>query len=283
MSDLSIRDGDPWWASPDIRVIDSPTSDTTILHPVAGTEHWVQARVWNRGADDESNALVKFYWANPAVGFTRDTANAIGTAYVSLRAGVDTWVLCLAPWVPSMVNQGHVCLLAEVIPHGGAAPSTAQFTVSHDPRVAQRNVNLVTAQPRKMFFAVPISVMTPFPAITAMTVSARVGTRDDLGRLLPDLREAEDVVEPRQLGLVEATCPSEEQVERAQPKVRLRVQPGQQRMLSVVGRVDDGQVAVVHVEQEFMDRPTHCGGGVTVVVDNREQVETKSSEMEGQS
>ncbi|WP_141401358.1 hypothetical protein [Ornithinimicrobium cerasi] len=134
-----------------------------------------------------------------------------------------------------------------------------------------------------MFFAVPISVMTPFPAITAMTVSARVGTRDDLGRLLPDLREAEDVVEPRQLGLVEATCPSEEQVERAQPKVRLRVQPGQQRMLSVVGRVDDGQVAVVHVEQEFMDRPTHCGGGVTVVVDNREQVETKSSEMEGQS
>lgn len=274
---LVIEDGNPWWASPSIRVLDDPSADAEVPHIVAGRQHWVQARVRNVEGPNATNAQVRFYWANPAVGFTRQDAEQIGSSFVSLRAGSEAWVLCLAPWVPSMVNEGHVCLLAEVIPADGPAPNPlSPFAVDGDPRVAQRNVSIVA--PKVLpgggvgFWFLPVEVMNPLPGMDdePMLITARAGTIEDLRAALPGRDLPKDVTDPAGLGLADGACPSPEQAADAPPERQLGLKPGERALLSVTGHLDRGQVAVVHVTQEFPHRPAHRGGGVTVIVDFRE-------------
>ena len=74
--DLEIRDGSVrWWLSPDILTV--PGTDPDISNagfPVAGHPCFVYARVTNIGLTRVENATVNFYWANPAIAFTRMTA-----------------------------------------------------------------------------------------------------------------------------------------------------------------------------------------------------------------
>src|SRR5689334_1634761 len=101
---LEIFDGNPWWLSPDIWVVPGDDPEGTPGSPIAGDNAYLWARVHNTGKDRVENATVRFFWADPSVGFDRNTANIIGTANVTLNGGQTSEVLCLTPWVPIFVN-----------------------------------------------------------------------------------------------------------------------------------------------------------------------------------
>jgi len=143
--ELEIRDGSPhWYLSPNIWVVMDP-SDTIESMPIAGTPCYLKARVRNNGSTTVANATVKFYWANPSIGVTRSTATLIGQSFVSLAAGGEDDVLCLIPWVPVFLNEGHECVIAEAYHSSDPLPATTDFNVPTDRHVAQRNLSVLMA------------------------------------------------------------------------------------------------------------------------------------------
>jgi hypothetical protein len=142
--ELEIRDGSPWWVSPDIMVVADP-NDTDESAPAEGRPCYLKARVRNNGSTEVSDAIVKFYWANPAVGVTRNTANLIGQAFVSLAPGDVEEALCLTRWVPEYFNNGHACVLAEAFHEDNDPIATTfpDFEVPTDRHVAQRNLGVI--------------------------------------------------------------------------------------------------------------------------------------------
>lgn len=150
---LEIHDGVPhWYLSPDIWTVPNDPLGAPAL-PIENLPCYLYARVSNNGTTNVLNATVKFYWANPAVGFNRMTANFIGQSNVSLTAGQTDDVLCLVPWMPSFVNNGHQCILAEVFHASDPLPATLDFNVPTDRHVAQRNLSVISAK-AKMFMLV---------------------------------------------------------------------------------------------------------------------------------
>jgi hypothetical protein len=144
---LEIEDGNPaWYLSHDIWTVPGDDPEGLAGIPIIGSKCYLWARIHNKGTTPVNNATVRFYWANPSVGFDRNTANFIGTAFVSLAASETREVLCLTPWVPVFVNDGHECVLAEAF-HSGADPLPASpaFNVPTDRHVAQRNLSVVKA------------------------------------------------------------------------------------------------------------------------------------------
>ncbi|GLU55753.1 hypothetical protein [Dyadobacter frigoris] len=142
--ELEIRDGSPWYLSPDVWVVSDP-ADVTESMPVAGTPCYLMAKVRNNGRDAATNATVRFYWANPSIGVTRNTATLIGQAFVSLAANDLQDVLCLTAWVPEFLNEGHECILAEAFHSTDPLPLSTDFNVSTDRHVAQRNLSVLLA------------------------------------------------------------------------------------------------------------------------------------------
>ena len=104
--ELEIRDGNPWWMSPDLWVV--PGSDPTGPPgtPVAGDMAYLWAQVRNIGESRVENVTVRFYWANPAVGVDRTTANFVGSANVTLDGGQVSDVLCLVRRQVVLVTMG---------------------------------------------------------------------------------------------------------------------------------------------------------------------------------
>lgn len=146
--DLAIDDGMPWYLSPDIWVVPGDDPDGTPGTPIAGVPAYIWGNVHNRGSSAVQNATVNYYWADPSTVVSRDNATLIGTSSVSLGAGETKPVLCLSPWIPSMLNNGHLCLVAEafastdpLLPFTHSEP----FNVIGDPQIAQRNLNVVLA------------------------------------------------------------------------------------------------------------------------------------------
>lgn len=144
---LTIRDGNPWWLSPDIWVV--PGSDPTGSpgSPVAGQNAYLWARVGNSGPSDVISARVDFYWANPALQVTRSNATFVGSAYIDVAAGSSQDALCLVPWAPVVVNDGHECLVAVVVSSEDPLPNP--LPDAFDPpafsQVAQRNLTVLEA------------------------------------------------------------------------------------------------------------------------------------------
>jgi hypothetical protein len=147
--ELEISDGSPWYLSPDIWVVADP-SDTNESTPIAGVPCYLMAKVHNNGSSGATNATVRFYWANPAIGVSRSTATLVGQAFVTLAANDVQDVLCLTPWVPEFLNEGHECVLAEAFHTGDPLPASTDFNVPTDRHVAQRNLSVVLAI-KKMF------------------------------------------------------------------------------------------------------------------------------------
>ena len=71
--ELEIPDGDPWYLSPNLWTVPGNDPEGPVGMPIAGRPCYVWARVTNRGRTSVTNATVRFYWANPAVGFDRTT------------------------------------------------------------------------------------------------------------------------------------------------------------------------------------------------------------------
>lgn len=260
---LEIRDGSPWWLSPDIWVVPGPDPEGSPGLPLIGEPAYLWARVRNTGTSTASNATVRFYWANPNVGFTRATANVVGEATVTLGSGEQQDVLCLVPWVPANLGNGHVCVLAEAFHPNDPLPAQLDFDVVGDRHVGQRNLNLVVAQMGR--FSIRFEMHNPSRKARAVALTVDHADPGTLGKLkgldeeswskicggkITDLTLS-DVAESRRCsGVTHA------------PGELLKLDPWHRRVVELCG-VLDGAGALVHVRQTTGGRET---GGLSILV-----------------
>lgn len=142
---VEINHGNPWYLSPDIWVVPGDDPDGTPGIPAAGEGSYVWARVHNTGTVEVENVEVDFYWGNPATTLTPGSCTLIGSSFVSPPPG-DAEVLCVSQWVPSWVNNGHECLIVQLIEPGSTPPSPAvPFNPQSDPQCAQHNLSLLAS------------------------------------------------------------------------------------------------------------------------------------------
>jgi hypothetical protein len=143
----------PFWESPDVIVVPgiAETYDgaSATLSPRVGEPHTIFVHVWNLGRLPAVGIKLRAYWANPSFSFN-DPAHPphfIGGTYLDLddrtQAGCHRLVRIPTPWVPTLENNGHECLLVKVdhFADGGGAG----FDASENRHVGQRNLNLVPA------------------------------------------------------------------------------------------------------------------------------------------
>ncbi|MFB3103632.1 MAG: hypothetical protein ACE1ZA_01785 [Pseudomonadales bacterium] len=263
--ELEIRDGDPsWWLSPDIWTVPGNNPEGTPGTPIVGETCYLWAKVTNKGTSSVTNAVVRFYWANPSVGFDRDTANLVGSSNVNLSAGESADVLCLSPWIPEYVNNGHECVLAEAF-HSSLdpLPATSDFNVPTDRHVAQ--LNLSVAQAVRGFFALPIVLYNTERVEKSFAIRAYQGR---LGELKPlaqqlglDLSRSEGKLV--QAAFVDMRCPTEDVLGKCDSDTLEVVIPENgSRFTTLIGRIE-GETALVHVGQFRNDQLV---GGLSVLV-----------------
>jgi hypothetical protein len=250
---LTIEDGNPWYLSQDIWTVPQDPEGPP-GPPISGEPCFLWARVRNQGDEPVSNATVRFYWANPSVGFNRNTANFIGNAYVSLEAGANADVLCLTPWMPVYVNGGHECVLAEVFHASDPLPFSPNFNVPTDRHVAQRNLSLVMTT--QQIFYLPFEVHNPARIARVFKIWVQQGKLSELEGLQRTL--GSDVRLPNTEGHVERLTflrkpyPLSLDYESGEPSLDVEVPPKGRVGLTLAGRLSEGG-ALLHVLQQADD------------------------------
>lgn len=268
---LEIQDGSPWYLSPDIWTVPGSDPTGTPGVPIVGDTCYMWARVRNNGSTQANNAQVRFYWANPSVGFDRNTANYIGSSNVSLAPGEAREVLCLTPWVPVFVNGGHECVLAEAFhPTADPLPASPAFNVPTDRHVAQRNLDVVfAAKINNLMFSAAFSVCNSSRKDRAFRITAKPGRLEELKPLVEHLRREKLPLDAagkiKNLGFVTQPCPDEHDRKDAKPVIEgFQVKGTACSGLSLVGQLE-GDAALVHVIQEVDGKEV---GGLSVLVLN---------------
>lgn len=271
---LEIPDGSPWWLSPYIWTVPGNDPQGTPGLPVVGQPCYLWARVTNNGTNAVDNATVRFYWANPSVGFDRNTANHVGNANVSLNAGETQDVLCLVPWMPSFVNGGHECVLAEAFQALDPLPASPDFNVPTDRHVAQRNLSVLMMATQMQRFVLPFEIVNTQRSERAFTIKIAHGEMEELKPLLKQLnikvpgrkgaiRSVNFVADPNPCEGEKEDRDKDKDGPRHQKTVDgLSVGPGAKVGLSVVGELE-GEVALLHVVQQ-VDR--NKVGGLSILV-----------------
>ncbi|MES2949006.1 MAG: hypothetical protein V4858_10740 [Pseudomonadota bacterium] len=270
---LEIADGSPWYLSLDVWTVPGDDPEGPQGQPIVGTPCYMWARVHNNGNDLVQNAQVRFYWANPAVGFDRSSANFIGTANVTLAGGAQSDVLCLMPWIPIFVNNGHECVLAEAFHTSlDPLPATLAFNVPTDRHVAQRNLSVVMALKGGLFhMAFEIHNTSRKPGQFKLVTRAATGA--ELERaigIFPKVAEALRGAKPGEIanaGFVEDPCPDMQAPGDVRQEVYAQLAAGTRDGLSVVGQLK-GDYALLHVEQwaEGRGEKPVLAGGLSVLV-----------------
>ena len=276
---LEIPDGDPhWYLSPNVWAV--PGSDPTGPEgaPVAGQSCFLWARVTNTGSTGVSNATVRFYWANPSVGFDRNSANLVGISYVNLNPGETAEVLCLAPWIPEYVNDGHECILAEAYHDSqDPLPATAAFNVPTDRHVAQRNLSVVRIASKSFSFAFMI-VNTQRNARKFVVRVRQTGLSK-----FKDIRKflGKGFVIPEKEGklvrsaFVDRLCPDKNDLDSGKKEITVKVEGNARVGKTLVGEIE-GPAALIHIEQLVDD--TLVGGLAVLVLAGREQEEEEKAQ-----
>lgn len=262
---LEIQDGNPWWLSADIWTVPGSDPEGPAGIPIAGATCFLWAHVSNTGSSSVQNAVVRFYWANPSVGFDRNTANLIGTSNVNLQAAESSDVLCLTPWVPEFVNNGHECVLAEVFhPSLDPLPAAPDFNVPTDRHVAQRNLSV--AQAARGFFMLPMIIHNTLRIEKRFQVKAYQGRLRELKPLQKRFKPALPQSEGKLLRtrFVDQQCPKENALEKADERLELSIAGYGSRFTTLIGRIE-GESALVHVGQY---RDEKLVGGLSVLVLN---------------
>ncbi len=272
--ELEIHDGSPnWWLSPDVWTVPGNDPEGAPGLPIVGQPCYLWARVTNNGTDAVQNATVRFYWANPAVGFDRNTANHIGFANISLDAGETQEVLCLTPWMPTFVNGGHECVLAEAFHETyDPLPASPDFNVTTDRHVAQRNLSVLMMAMQMEKFSMSFEIHNTQRMARNFAIKTRQGELAELRPLLKTLghKLPTGKGELKHVGFVAAADPCNT-TEKPRPKVeRIEVGPGARQGLSLVGELE-GEAALVHVVQEVDGK--EVGGLSVLVVRGKEQTQ----------
>lgn len=226
---LEIRDGDPyWWNSPDIWVIPGNDPNGPPGQPIAGEPAFLWGRVRNTGDQTASGARVDFYWSNPATGVLRSNSTLIGSAFVDLNAGETKEVLCVIPWIPEIVNNGHECVVAEVIHPGDPLPTPLpdEFDPPTYHQIAQKNLTVLAMKKSMMVMAVQVAA--PIRKEKLLLVTTEIEGALDKQTLiqagLEGYRPAK--YDSLRVGLsLEPGC-DESGKERLENEVKLRLRPG---------------------------------------------------------
>ena len=144
----------PFWESPDIWTAHGDPSTSPDVPPdhggqvVAGAANTVYAHVWNLGFAPLAGVRVEFYWCDPSLGIDGPHAHLIGVATCELSGrampGSHKLVKCPKPWVPTMENGGHECLVVRVSGLGDPVGNNA-WAPWLNRHVAQRNISVVSA------------------------------------------------------------------------------------------------------------------------------------------
>jgi len=265
---LVVHDGIPWYASSDIWVVPGSDPGGVQGSPVAGKTNWVWARVWNDGDAPIFNALVNFYWANPATGVTRTNATLISTEFVSVPGKSYKEIYCPKSWVPTMVNNGHECLVVEAyepILDPLLFPGSNDFHVTADRHVAQRNINVIMSlltKEIKFEFEIVNPDMEKSEFIEAQIERVPLEKISELAKSLglkawPEEQRAECKIQ-----LLEA--------EKDEPCTGIEVEPGRStRMVALVAptpNAREGEAHAYSITQQVGDQTT---GGIVLLVINR--------------
>lgn len=269
---LVIRDGDPhWWNSPDIWVVPGLDPNGAPGQPVAGQPAFVWGRVRNAGEQAVSGATVNFYWSNPAAGVLRSNSTPIGSSFVDLVPGESKEVLCVIPWIPVIVNDGHECLVAEVI--HSADPLPVPLPDAFNPpayrQVAQKNLTVLAM--KKSARVIPIQVAASPRIARSVTVTVEQGGELDRENLiqagLKGFTPAR--VKGIKAGLsVEPGCGEVD----VQEKLRVELKPGAARAvylhITPVESLAPGTYHLIHVVSR-QDKETD--GGVSFILINAKE------------
>lgn len=182
---LIIRDGDPhWWNSPDIWVVSGNDPNGSPGQPIAGESAFLWARCRNTGDQTASGARVDFYWSNPATGVLRSNSTLVGSAFVDLNPGETKEVLCVIPWIPVIVNDGHECVVAEVIHPSDPLPSPLpdEFDPPTYHQIAQKNLSVLAMKKSMMVMAIQIAA--PIRKEKLLLVATEIGGTLDKQNLI---------------------------------------------------------------------------------------------------
>jgi hypothetical protein len=141
-----LAGGSVFWESPDVWTEGSHG----INQPVVGEPTRVFARISNLGLQDATGVTVKFWWANPSLAISDQTAHLIGTGYTSILSNNTLVFACPTSWVPVLENSGHECLFAQAyVPYFD--PMSDPFAPPTDRHVGQKNENLVLVPAARSF------------------------------------------------------------------------------------------------------------------------------------
>jgi len=268
---IEVRDGTPyWWDSPDIWVVSDNDPNGSPGQPVAGQPNFLWGQVRNTGDEPALGARVNFYWSNPVTGVLRSNSTLVGAAFVDLNPGETKNVLCVVPWVPIVVNDGHECVVVEVVYAGDPLP--LPLPDSFDPpayhQVAQKNLTVLLMNMTMM--VLPIQVAAPRRQEKIARLSLEIGGtlhKESLVRAgLADYRPAK--CEAPRAGLsLEGGCDSKQDVEK---ELKVTLKPGTARAVYLkLWPVDmpNRDYLLVRVIEHHGDR---VDGGMTYVLINKE-------------
>jgi hypothetical protein len=177
--ELEIQDGSPlWWNSHDLWVVPGDDPNGSPGQPIAGQAAYLWGRVHNNGTTPANGAKVNFYWSNPAAGVFRSNSTLIGSSFVDLAPGETQEVLCLTPWMPTIVNDGHECIVAEIIHSDDPLPPLPD---AFDPptylHIAQRNLSVLSM--KTSMIILPIQLTAPAREKRLLEVMVEFGEKVD--------------------------------------------------------------------------------------------------------
>ncbi|KAJ6100378.1 hypothetical protein N7499_000008 [Penicillium canescens] len=143
----------PLYLNPNIwTVVGVDPTTAPLSAPRTNSTTWIWCSVANTGSQPINAVAVRFYVRDPSTVLTPGSGPPLGTSTVALLAGETKEVLCVTPWIPAWVNNGHECVVCELSASAdpGVFPPDAPWDLN-DRHVAQRNFQLVTAVSASLF------------------------------------------------------------------------------------------------------------------------------------
>ncbi|MCP4487186.1 MAG: hypothetical protein GY820_07700 [Gammaproteobacteria bacterium] len=267
--ELEIHDGSPnWWNSLDIWIVPGSDPDGPPGQPIAGQPAYLWGRARNNGSNPANGARVNFYWSNPATGVLRSNSTPVGSSFVDLDPGETQEVLCLTPWIPTIVNDGHECVVAEIIHPGDPLPSPLPdaFNPPDHLQIAQRNLSVLSM--KKSMIVLPIQLSAPAREKRSLEVMVETGGEIDQKALVQlgagKLKQAKNSMVDGRLSLNRAYASND--VKHCEHHLKVELSPGTSKAvyLRLVPRdIKKGLYTPVHVTECENNRIV---GGITFLV-----------------
>jgi hypothetical protein len=172
-------------------------------------------------------------------------------------------VLCLTPWSPIFVNDGHECVLAEAFhPSLDPLPGIPAFNVPTDRHVAQRNLSVALAVQKMFRFT--FEVHNPGRKAGRFALDTQEGSLRQLEKFRPFLgiRLPTKLSTPQSLGFIPSSDPNERDLNPAVAVKEFDIGPNRRLGFAMVGQLKD-EAAFIHVLQKVDERIV---GGLSVLV-----------------